>query len=91
MSLFSKLFGGGAKAPAEVQAIEHNGFAIYPASQKEQGGYRLGARVEKGSGEEKKVHHLIRADTFQSQEEADKAAEAKAKMLIDQMGDRLFD
>lgn len=86
--MFSKLFGGKAKLEPEPERYE--GFAIYPASQKDSGGYRLAARVEKEVGGEMKVHHLIRADTLNTQEAANDAAIAKAKQLIDQMGARIF-
>ena len=65
-------------------------FAIYPASQKDNGGYRLAARIEREVGGELKVHHLIRADTLNTEEAANEAAFAKAKQLIDQMGERIF-
>lgn len=87
MSLFSKLFGGGASAP---EPETHEGFRIFSAPQKEAGGYRLGARIEKEVGGETKVHQLIRADVFQSADEAGAYAVAKAKQLIDQLGEDLF-
>jgi len=87
--MFSKLFG---KKPApEVEPEHYNDFAIYPAAQKADGGYRLAARVEKQVGDDLKTHHLIRADVLNTQEAANDAGIAKAKQLIDQMGDRLFD
>lgn len=87
--MFSKLFGK-TKTP-ESEPEHYKDFAIYPASQKDAGGFRLGARVEKQVGDETKTHHLIRADTLNTQEAANDAALAKAKQLIDQMGDRIFD
>lgn len=86
MSLFSKLFGGG-KAAAPEASEDYQGFTITPTPQKESGGWRLAARVEKDG----RVHDLIRADVIQSKEQADAAAIAKAKQMIDQQGDRLFD
>jgi hypothetical protein len=38
-----------------------------------------------------KTHTLIRADTLESLDAAAEASTAKAKVLIDQQGDRLFD
>ncbi len=91
MSLLKKLFGGsggGAKGP---QPEMHSDFTIFPEPVSEGGNFRLGARIEKEIGGEVKVHHLIRADTFNSAEQAAEAATLKAKTLIDQMGERLFD
>ena len=83
MALFSKLFGGKTETPA---AEVYNGFTITPKPMKEGGQFRLSAVIEKDG----KTHHLIRADTLGSADEAGAAAVAKAKQLIDQMGDRLF-
>ncbi|MCB1358831.1 MAG: hypothetical protein KDK53_20805, partial [Maritimibacter sp.] len=69
MSLFSKLFGGGSAA-SEPEPETYEGFRIFPEPIKESGGYRLGARIEKEVGGETRVHQLIRADVFQSEEEA---------------------
>lgn len=88
MSLFSKLFGGGA-APGPEPEI-HEGFRIFPEPIKEGGGYRLAARIEKEIGGETRSHQLIRADVIGDRDEAAEAAVRKAKQLIDQMGEGLF-
>lgn len=89
MSLFSKLFGGGS-APAAPEPETYEGFRIFAEPVRESGGYRLAARIEKEVGGEVKTHSLIRADVFQSEDEAVKFSVAKAKQMIDQMGERLF-
>ena len=88
MSLFSKLFGGGAPKDAEPETYE--GFRIFPEPMKEAGGYRLAARIEKEIGGETRSHRMIRADVYSGQDEARAASVAKAKQMIDQMGDGLF-
>ncbi|AHM04152.1 hypothetical protein roselon_01786 [Roseibacterium elongatum DSM 19469] len=88
MSLFSKLFGG--KGTPEVEPELYKGFRIYPAPQQADGGYLLGARIEKDLDGDTKVHHLIRADRFQSADEVAPYAILKAKQVIDEQGDRLF-
>lgn len=91
MSLFSKLFGGGLKAPETPPEPEwHNGFAIYPEPEQEAGGYRIGARIEKEVGGEMRSHLMLRADVLGSKEEASAESLRKAKIFIDQMGDRIF-
>ena len=89
MSLLSRLFGSGSSEPEKPE--EYNGYAITPAPISEGGRWRLGARIEKVVDGETKVHQLIRADVFESEEVARTESLAKARMSIDQLGDRLFD
>lgn len=84
MSIFSKLFGGGSAPQASSE--EYNGFTIIAAPVKEAHGYRIAATIEKDG----QTHDMIRADTYSSSDTAAEASVAKAKQVIDQMGDRLF-
>ena len=88
MSLFGRLFGSGG---SEAKPVEHNGFMIFATPVKEAGGYRIGARIEAEFMGEKKVHQMVRADTYQTAETAEEASVIKAKMFIDQMGEKIFD
>ena len=91
MSLFSKLFGGGGGATApQAKAEEYEGFTITPTPAKEGSKYRIGALIEKEIDGEMKTHTLIRADTLDDLQGANEASVGKAKQLIDQIGDRLF-
>lgn len=89
MSLFSKLFGGKSGA-AETEAEIYEGFHLYIEPIKEPGGYRISARIEKEIGGEMKSHKMVRADVAQSLEEAQDLSLTKAKLFIDQMGDKIF-
>lgn len=93
MSFLKKLFGGGGdaggSAPA-AEATEYEGFTIVPAPQKEGGQYRLAGTISKTVDGEDKSHRLIRADLFQSSDEAVDATVRKAKQVIDEQGDALF-
>ncbi len=90
MSLFSKLFGGGGgSGPAREPEI-YKDFRITPDPQSGPGGYRLGARIEKEIDGETKTHHLVRADTVQSAEDAETYSVQKAKQVIDEQGDGIF-
>ena len=92
MSWLSKLFGGGAEpAGPSFPAEEHAGFTVTPAPVADGGKWRVGAVIEKEVGGEPKTHRMIRADTLESAEAAAAASLAKARMLIDQQGERLFD
>ncbi len=88
MSLFSKLFGGGAKAEPTPEI--HKDFRIFAAPQRDAGGYRIAARIEKDVDGETKIHNLLRADTVQSEDEAITFSIRKAKQVIDEQGERIF-
>lgn len=86
MSLFSRLFGGGGGKPAP-EPTDHKGYAITPDPAQEGGKWRIGARIEKDG----RVHDLIRADTLDTEEAAIEASLGKARQVIDEQGDRIFD
>ena len=91
MSLLSRLFGGGGSGEAQAKpGVTYEGFMIFPEPMKDGGSWRLAARIEKEVDAEIKTHQLIRADTFQSPDEAASAAEAKAKQVIDEQGEALL-
>ena len=94
MSLLSRLFGrreADDTPPAAGPAEDYEGFTITPAPVSEGGKWRIGAVIEKEVDGEQKTHRMIRADTLESAEAAAAASLAKARMLIDQQGARLFD
>lgn len=89
MSLFSKLFGGGGKPDPEP--VEYKGFDIFPDLMDEGGKYRLSARIEKTIDGDRKTYPVIRADTFDSRDQAESFSIAKAKQVIDEQGEGIFD
>ncbi len=87
MSLFGRLFGNKTKEPvAEV----YNGYRIFAEPMKDDGYYRLCARIELDTETDVRVHQMIRADTFNDEGAAADAAIAKAKQVIDQQGEKMF-
>ena len=90
MSLFSRLFGSKTPEASVDMLVEYQGFHITPELMKESQGFRLCAVIEKEIGGEVKTHRLIRADTIADIEQCREASIAKAKQMIDQMGERLF-
>lgn len=93
MSLFSSLkslFSADTKAsaaPKEQPSETYGDYLITPASVKEEHGFRINGTITKGD----RVHTFIRADTLPSADECAKEMIRKAKQMIDQQGDRLFD
>ncbi len=88
MNLLSRLFGKSASG-SPVQIL-HKDCRIFPQPVKDGGAFRIAARIEKDFGTETKVHHLIRADTRPTLDEATEASVSKARQAIDQLGDTLF-
>ncbi|PYE85916.1 HlyU family transcriptional regulator [Pseudoroseicyclus aestuarii] len=93
MSLWSKLFGGGTAEPAPepAKAEDYKGFSIRPEPIKDGGQHRVAARIEKTVGGTLRSHYLIRADTTGSADEAASISLAKARQVIDEQGEALFD
>jgi hypothetical protein len=90
MSLLSRLFGSKKSESPVDTSVEYQGFRITPAPMKESQGFRLCAVIEKEVDGEMKSHRLIRADTIADIHQCSDASIAKAKQMIDQMGECLF-
>lgn len=97
MSFLKKLFGGGSAdsvsdaGPRVAAEDSHEGFEIAATPIPEGGQYRLAATITKEIGGETKTHKLVRADLFQTEDEAARFAIRKAKLVIDEQGERIFD
>jgi hypothetical protein len=96
MSFFAKLFGrSGADADAtpaaEASASEYNGYTIRPAPRRQGSAWLLAGVIVKAFPDGVKEHAFVRADTFSGRDEAVAFAVTKAKQIIDERGDRIFD
>ncbi len=93
MRFLRRLFSSGS-APSETPRadadVEYHGYTITPAPEKESGGWRLVGTISKGTGADRKIHQLVRADTGPDRDVIVAMTIAKAKRLIDEQGDRLF-
>lgn len=91
MSLFSRLFGRTPNtSPDPAPPVEHAGYRIYAEPASDGGKWRIGARIEREVEGETKSHLLIRADTLNDEQDAKEASIAKARVMIDQQGDGIF-
>ena len=95
MSFLKKLFGGGGgssepAAPRIAASATYEGFAIAAAPMPEGGQFRLAATITRTVDGEERVHRLIRADMFASEEEAAQAALRKARQVVDEQGEAMF-
>ena len=94
MGFFRGLFGGGgggtpAEAPPAAET-EYKGFMIRPAPRKEASGWLTVGVIVKQFPDGAKEHHFIRADTYQSHDDAVAFCVTKAKQIIDEQGDKMF-
>jgi hypothetical protein len=80
----------GAKKSVEPDWIEYKGFRIAATPKSEGGQHRVGGRIEKGEAESLKSHSFVRADLIPSLNEANDISLMKARLMVDQLGDRLF-
>jgi hypothetical protein len=80
---------GGDVAAGEPVAYE--GFTITPEPYRNQGQWQLAARITKDIDGETREHRLVRADLLSDSEEARRHAVMKARRLIEERGDGLFD
>ena len=91
MGFFSNLFGGSKDAGPSVAATEtFEGVLIEATPMPEGGQFRLAATLSKEIDGERREHSLIRADLFQSKDEAARMAVQKAQQVIKEQGDQLF-
>ncbi|MDI3336303.1 HlyU family transcriptional regulator [Defluviimonas aestuarii] len=90
MSWLSRLFAGSSGDKPEAEPVLHEGFRIFVDPIKESAGFRVAARIEKEIGGEVRVHRMVRADTVSTAEAAAEMTLRKAKSLIDQQGESIF-
>ncbi|MGY3571454.1 HlyU domain-containing protein [Vibrio paucivorans] len=91
MGLFSRLFGKSEPKPEPViEPVEYKGCLIYQNSISESGQYRVAGQITKEIDGELKTHRFIRSDVLSSKDDADELMLKKSQMLIDQMGDSIF-
>ncbi|MBO6894190.1 MAG: transcriptional regulator [Roseibium sp.] len=91
--IFKTLFGssGEGKSSKKSTVVEYDSFRIIAAPMSTNGQWQVAGRIEKTFGEETKVHQFIRADTMPAEADAANEMVRKAKMMIDQQGDTIFD
>jgi hypothetical protein len=93
MSFLKRLFGGGSQPAAEAgpaATAEHEGFMLKATPYQEQGQWQMCGVIEKEIGGELKSHRFVRADRFPDQAQAAEFTLAKARQIVDQMGERVF-
>jgi hypothetical protein len=93
MSFWKNLFGGGGSASNEPElggAETYKGFTIRAKVMPVGSEYQLAGQIEKDVDGEKKVYDFVRADRFGSKEDVQVHALSKARQIIDEQGNTLF-
>ena len=90
MSLLSRLLSGKG-SPPKPEPVVYHGFTIVPEPISEKARYRVAATIDKAVGGEKRTHRMIRADVLDDRDNAMEVSTAKAKQMIDEQGEQLFD
>ncbi|NIV75194.1 MAG: hypothetical protein GWN37_10245 [Gammaproteobacteria bacterium] len=89
-SLFGKLTSG-KKHAAATETVEYQGYLIRPTPQAEGSQYYTCGVISKTFPEGLREHRFIRADTHASFDAAAQHAVVKARQIIDEQGDRIFE
>jgi hypothetical protein len=93
MSFWRKLFGGGVSAgpPAVARSAEHNGYSIEAVPYAEAGQFQVAGVIRKDIAGIAREHRFVRADRFATLDDAAEFTIMKARQIIDQQGERIFD
>ncbi len=93
MSFLRRLFGSkvaAETAEADGPSVEHKGYTIKATPYVAQGQHQLCGVIEREVGGELKSARFIRADRFAAREDAEQAALAKGRQIVDEQGDKVF-
>jgi hypothetical protein len=88
---FLKRLGGGPKAPQPAEPVHYEGFQIVATPREVPGGWSTEGLIRKEVDGELKEVAFIRADTSMSREDAVRASEGKARKIIGERGEQVFD
>ena len=91
-TLLGQVFAGEPRTSdgPPIEPVEYKGYRIRPAPYLANNSFQTAGTIEKDTPEGVKEHRFIRADTYQSREDAIAFTLSKAKQIIDQQGDRIF-
>ena len=88
------LMGSGSEDSPTAEsgeAVEYKGFIIRPAPQRQGGQWLTAGIISKEFEDGVKEHEFVRADTYSSRDDAEECAVMKAKRIVDEQGDRMFE
>lgn len=91
-----RVLGGGTSAESETEPAvaareDYEGFELRAAPVKEGNRWRVGGCIVKNVDGTEKTHEFVRADTFPEHDDAVAISMDKARLIVDQLGDRMFE
>ncbi len=89
-NLLARLNAGAAQ-PESGEAVEYKGCSIRPTFRRDGSQWLTAGVISKQFADSVKEHHFIRSETHGSKADAGAHAVFKAKQIIDERGDKLFD
>ncbi|MFK7995366.1 MAG: HlyU family transcriptional regulator [Granulosicoccus sp.] len=93
--VFGKLFGGakagGSDTAEPAEAVEYEGFSIVAAPFKDGSQYKTAGSISREVNGEIKTAQFIRADNHADRQSAVTHSEAKARQIIDEQGESMFE
>jgi hypothetical protein len=91
LDFLKKLTGGGERAPEPADPVDHAGFQIVAMPRAVPGGWSTEGIIRGSVDGQMREVPFIRADTCMNRDDAIRASQAKARKIIDERGDKLFD
>ena len=86
------LFGGAKPEETPADAVLYEGYSIRPSPRQESGHWLTAGVIAKTFDDgETKEHHFIRAETHGGKSAAEDFSIIKAKQIVDEFGDRMFE
>ncbi len=89
-NLLARLNAGAAQ-PEGGEAVEYKSCSIRPTFSRDGSQWLTAGVISKQFADSVKEHHFIRAETHGSKGDAGAHSVVKAKQIIDERGDKLFD
>jgi hypothetical protein len=91
IAFLKKLFSGSEPQARAAAPIEFKGFEVIATPRQVSGGWSTEGLIRKHVDGEAREVTFIRADTCMSEEDAIATAQDKARKIINERGDALFD
>ena len=79
-----------ATGPENEATVEYKGYTIRPLPRQQGSQWLTAGVITKQFADGVKEHEFIRADTHSTKDDADANSLGKAKQIIDELGDKLF-